>query len=54
MTGVQGAASLYTVDGATVLRTDFVDPAQTSGITVYAADRSLVKALSASVASDRS
>jgi putative ABC transport system permease protein len=51
MTGVQGAASLYTVEGATVLRTSYVDAAQTSGITVYATDRSLVKALSASVAS---
>jgi putative ABC transport system permease protein len=51
MTGVEGAASLYTVEGATVLRSGYVDPAQTSGITVYATDRSLVKALSASVAS---
>lgn len=47
MNGVQGAASLYAVGGATVRRTSFVDPQQTSGITVYGADVSLPRALSA-------
>jgi putative ABC transport system permease protein len=51
MSGVEGAASLYTIDGATVRRTSFVGASQTSGITVYGADRSLPATLSATVAS---
>ncbi len=51
MTGVQGAASLYTIDGANVRRTSFVGESQTSGITVYGTDRSLPSTLSASLAS---
>jgi putative ABC transport system permease protein len=51
MTGVQGAASLYTVEGATVRRSGYVSESQTSGITVYGADRSLPGTLSATVAS---
>ena len=35
MAGVQGAASLYTVEGATVRRSSYVSESQTSGITVY-------------------
>jgi putative ABC transport system permease protein len=51
MNGVQGTASLYTVAGATVRRTSFVDPQQTSGITVYGADLTLPRTLSATLAS---
>lgn len=47
MNGVDGSASLYTVTGATVRRTEFVDERETSGITVYATDTSLTSALSA-------
>jgi len=51
MNGVQGAASLYAVAGATVRRTSFVDPRQTSGITVFGTDLTLVRTLSAKLAS---
>ena len=51
MNGIEGAASLYTVGGATVRRTSFVDPRRTSGITVYGADLTLPGALSAALAS---
>lgn len=51
LNGVQEAASLYAVSGATVRRTRFVDPRQTSGITVYGADLDLPRALSATLAS---
>jgi putative ABC transport system permease protein len=50
MRGVQGAAALYAIDGATVRRTSLVGASQTSGITVYGADRSLPAALGATVA----
>jgi putative ABC transport system permease protein len=50
MRGVQGAAALYAIDGATVRRTSLVSASQTSGITVYGADRSLPAALGATVA----
>ncbi len=51
--GVQTAAAVYGVDAATVRRTDLVDPAETSGITVQAADTSLPPTLSAQLASGR-
>ena len=49
--GVTGAASLYTVEGATVRRTSYVDERQTSGITVVGTDKALPQTLGASVAS---
>lgn len=49
--GVQGAASLYAVEGASVRRTSLVDAAETSGITVYATDLSLPRTLSAELSS---
>ncbi len=51
--GVQQAASVYAVDGATVRRNSLVDPGDTSGISVQAADRDLPQALSAKLASGR-
>ncbi len=46
-------ASVYAVPGATVRRNDLVDPADTSGIAVQAADRDLPRALSAQLRSER-
>lgn len=53
MNGVEGAASLYTVDGASVLRSSFVSERETNGITVYGTDTTLPTALSAHMASGR-
>jgi putative ABC transport system permease protein len=50
LAGVQGSASVYAVEGATVRRSAYVDPKATSGIRVLGADRSLPAALSARVA----
>jgi putative ABC transport system permease protein len=49
--GVQQAASVYAVSGASVRRNSLVDEGDTSGITVQAADRDLPRALSAQLAS---
>jgi putative ABC transport system permease protein len=51
--GVRQAASVYAVDGATVRRNSLVDPGDTSGIAVQAADRELPRALSAQLRSGR-
>lgn len=51
LNGVESASALYTVDGATVRRSSYVDEDNTSGITVYGADANLPQALSASMAS---
>lgn len=53
LNGVRGAASIYAVKGASVRRTNLVDPLETSGITVYAADVNLPAALSARLRSGR-
>ena len=49
--GVQGSAALYSVAGASVRRTEFVEEGQGSGITVYGADLTLPSALSAKMSS---
>jgi putative ABC transport system permease protein len=49
--GVERSASVYEASGATVRRTSYVDEQQTSGITVYGADRSLLRTMSASMRS---
>ncbi len=51
MRGVEQTAAVYSVDGATVRRTSYVDRNDTSGITVEAADRTLPGALGAEFAS---
>ncbi len=51
--GVQQAASVYAVDGATARRNSHVDPGDTSGITVQAADRDLPRTLSARLQAGR-
>jgi putative ABC transport system permease protein len=51
MRGVEGTAAVYSVSGATVRRTSYVDPNETSGITVDAADLTLPSTLSAELAS---
>ena len=51
LNGVESASALYTVDGATVRRSSYVDEDSTSGITVFGADANLPPALSASMAS---
>ena len=51
LNGVESASALYTVDGATVQRSNYVDEGNRNGITVYGADANLPQALSASVAS---
>lgn len=48
--GVTAASAIYTVDGATVRRSAFVDPGDTSGITVYGADPDLPAAVSGTMA----
>jgi putative ABC transport system permease protein len=49
--GVIGTASIYEVSGASARRNSYVDPNETSGITVYASDLNLPSALSATLAS---
>ncbi len=49
--GIQQTASVYAVNGTTVRRNSLVDPGDTSGITVQAADLELPVALSAHVRS---
>jgi putative ABC transport system permease protein len=51
MRGVQTTAAVYTVNGATARRTSYVDPNETSGITVEATDLNLTRTLSAELAS---
>jgi putative ABC transport system permease protein len=51
--GVRQTASVYAVGGATVRRNNLVDPGDTSGIVVQAADRDLPAALSARLRSGR-
>ena len=51
MNGVGEAASLYGVSGATIRRSAYVDPRETSGIVVYGADLTLPDTLAATVAS---
>lgn len=51
ISGVTATASVYTASGITVRRTSFVDPRQTSGITVYGADRDLLATMSGSMRS---
>ena len=51
--GVQQTASVYAVSDATVRRNSLVDPGDTSGIAVQAADRDLPRALSAHLRSGR-
>ncbi|HEX5620157.1 MAG TPA: ABC transporter permease [Solirubrobacteraceae bacterium] len=51
LNGVESASAIYTVDGATVRRSSYVDENNTSGITVYGADDNLPQALSASMVS---
>ena len=53
LAGVQRAAAIYAVDAATVRRNSRVDPAETSGITVQAADTGFARALGARLASGR-
>ena len=48
---MESASAIYTVDGATVRRSSYVDENNTSGITVYGADDNLPQALSASMVS---
>ena len=48
--GVESATSVYTVEGATVRRTSYVDEDNDSGITVYASDTNLPDTLSAVMA----
>jgi putative ABC transport system permease protein len=48
--GVESATSVYTVEGATVRRTSYVDEDNDSGITVYASDTNLPETLSAAMA----
>lgn len=49
--GVEASGATYTVPDATVRRTSYVDPADTSGITVQAVDRGLPGTLGATLAS---
>jgi putative ABC transport system permease protein len=51
MRGVNGTAAVYTVGGATARRTSYVDPNETSGVTVEATDLGLPATLSAELAS---
>ncbi len=51
--GVRQTAAVYAVDDATVRRTELVNPNETSGISVQAADPNLPAALSAELASGR-
>ena len=53
VSGVTASASVYTVSGATVRRNALVDPDDTSGIGVKAADLGLPKTLSATLAQGR-
>jgi putative ABC transport system permease protein len=53
LSGVQRSAAVYAVANATVRRNSHVDPAETSGIMVQAADLTLPRALSAQLASGR-
>jgi putative ABC transport system permease protein len=50
MAGVEQSAGIYQLTGVTVRRNQLVDEADDSGITVYAADRSLPRTLSAEMA----
>ncbi len=53
VSGVTASASVYTVSGATVRRNALVDPDDTSGVGVKAADLGLPKTLSAPLAQGR-
>jgi putative ABC transport system permease protein len=51
MPGVQQAGGVYQVSGATVRRTTYVDPGDTSGVDVYAADLDIPQTLGAGMQS---
>jgi putative ABC transport system permease protein len=51
--GVEATAAAKTIEGATVRRNDLIDPAQTGGISVVAADATLPTTVGASLARGR-
>jgi putative ABC transport system permease protein len=53
MPSVDNAAATYAVSGATVRRSPFIDPAETNGIAVLAADAGLLHTLGGRMASGR-
>ena len=53
LAGVRSATAVTAIQGVTVRRTDYVDPATTSGISVQAADPGLLRTLEGGLASGR-